>query len=288
MIVGRHTDLSGKIMHHRSQESKEERLGEVLDSLYQKYNRRRYVRPDPLQFLYAYPDLRDREIAALVASSLAYGRVARILKSVAVVLDVLGPSPYDYLVGGSFETMRSAFSGFRHRFTAGDDIARMLWAARGLIERHGSLEGFFLSGLDPGHEDILPALSRFARGFQAGDGKRNFLVPRPEKGSACKRWNLFLRWMVRKDDVDPGGWDGIPASLLIVPLDTHMHRICTRLGGTCRKQADMRTALESTRTFRRVCPEDPVKYDFALTRLGIREDTDMEGFFCAIEKMNRE
>jgi uncharacterized protein (TIGR02757 family) len=100
-------------------------------------------------------------------------------------------------------------------------------------------------------------------------------VPSPVGGSACKRLNLFLRWMVRQDGVDPGGWDNVPQSKLIVPVDTHMHRICLRLGLTTRKQANMATALEITEGFRALAPDDPVRYDFSLTRLGIRRDADL-------------
>lgn len=253
-------------------------LKDALEALYRKYNRRRYVEPDPLQFLYEYPGLEDREIVALVASSLAYGRVAQILKSVSGVLDVLGPSPFEFVMNTPVGSLKRALSGFRHRFTTGEDVAAMLHSARCLIKRHGSLMAFFASGLKPRDTSVLQALTRFAAAFESPGGKACFLVPRPERGSACKRWNLFLRWMVRKDDVDPGGWD-LPPSLLIVPLDTHMYRICTRLGATCRKQADMRAALEITRSFSRIISEDPVRYDFALTRLGIRGDTDPDDFF---------
>ena len=105
-------------------------------------------------------------------------------------------------------------------------------------------------------------------------GSLPFLLPFPEKGSACKRLNLFLRWMVRKDRVDPGGWDGVPASKLIVPLDTHMYGITRGLGFTERKSADLRTAIEATAAFRKIAPRDPVRYDFALTRPGIRRDPE--------------
>ena len=103
-------------------------------------------------------------------------------------------------------------------------------------------------------------------------------APSPERGSACKRINLFLRWMVRKDRVDPGGWDKVPRSMLIIPLDTHMYHICTGLNMTCRKSADMTTAVEITEAFRKIAPEDPVRYDFSLTRLGIRKDADPDSF----------
>ena len=103
-------------------------------------------------------------------------------------------------------------------------------------------------------------------------GKRKHVLACPDKGSACKRLNLFLRWMVREDNVDPGGWNQVPASMLIIPLDTHMHRIGHSFQLTSRKQADMRTALEITKAFREMSPQDPVRYDFSLTRLGIRND----------------
>ena len=104
------------------------------------------------------------------------------------------------------------------------------------------------------------------------------LLPSPSAGSACKRLNLFLRWMVRQDNVDPGGWDSVSPAKLIIPLDTHMHRIGRRLGLTPRRQADLRTAIEITEGFRGICPSDPVRYDFALTRLGIRRDEGVEDF----------
>jgi uncharacterized protein (TIGR02757 family) len=109
-------------------------------------------------------------------------------------------------------------------------------------------------------------------------GACNSLVPLPERGSACKRLHLFLRWMVRQDRVDPGGWSDVPAAKLVAPLDIHMHRISCHLGLTRRKQADARAALEVTRAFRQISPNDPVRYDFALSRLGIRRDSFTCGY----------
>jgi len=127
----------------------------------------------------------------------------------------------------------------------------------------------------PEDDTVIPALEGFAKAFFPSGSP--FLIPAPSKGSACKRLNLFLRWMVRQDEVDPGGWDLIPPSKLVVPLDTHMHRIGLLLSFTNRKQADLQTALEITDAFRKVAPHDPVKYDFVLTRLGIW--SDRKGFF---------
>ncbi len=259
----------------------------ALEDLYLRFNRRCFVRPDPLQFLYGYPETRDRELVALVASSLAYGRVAQILKSVSFVLEILGPSPHEFLMNVSRQALTEALSGFRHRFSPGEDVVDLLWSARSVIRSFGSLEACFYSGLSHGHDTVLPALTSFVRVLCASKDRDGFLLARPEKGSACKRWHLFLRWMVRRDQVDPGGWKDVPASKLIVPLDTHMHRIGLRLGGTHRKQADAKAAMEVTEMFRVIAPEDPVRYDFCLTRLGIRPDVDPEEFFTACLKPER-
>lgn len=250
-----------------------------LDKLYDKYNRRNYVHPDPLEFLYAYKDLNDREIAGLIASSLAYGRVAQILKSVSYVLNIMGPSPSLFMKKASLRTLHKAFAGFSHRFATCEKLSNMLMGAKQVIEEYGSLYNCFLDGMKKDDETVLAALTIFAQNITAnGKYSPGHLIPLPERGSACKRLNLFLRWMVRKDDVDPGGWDKIAISKLIIPLDIHMHRIGIRINLTGRKQSDMRTALEITDGFKKMVPEDPVRYDFALTRLGIRDDTDFDDF----------
>jgi uncharacterized protein (TIGR02757 family) len=254
-------------------------LLDALDDLYARLNRREYVHPDPLEFLYAYDDVRDREIVGLVASSLAYGRVAQILKSVAAVLSAM-PHPAKFVGSSTRESLAKRFRGFKHRFTTGDDMALMLYGARRAIERHGSLEACFMSGLGASDPTIVPGLTRFVGELSLGqDPCRNYLLPSPAAGSACKRLNLYLRWMIRSDAVDPGGWAGVSAAKLLVPLDTHMHRFCTQLAMTARKQADLAAAVEITDAFRRIAPADPVKYDFALTRLGIRSDMDPGPFF---------
>jgi len=237
------------------------------------------VHPDPLEFLYDYQDTRDREVVALMASALAYGRVTQILKSVSSLLEKFGPSPFAFLMHATLKNLLSNLQDFKHRFTTGEEIAYMLWGAKKVIQKHGSLCLCFAGGLDKHHDTVLPALSTFAKTLN-GHSTRHclFLIPDPERGSACKRLHLFLRWMVRCDNVDPGGWQTVPASKLIVPVDTHMHRIGRHLKLTRRKQADLRTALDMTYAFRQISPEDPVRYDFVLTRLGIRNDTDSNFF----------
>lgn len=248
-------------------------LKQRLEALYQFCNSRDWVHPDPLEFLYEYQTLEDREVAGLIASSLAYGRVTQILKSVAWVLRELGPAPSAFLRGAPDCLLRDVFSGFQHRFTDGDDLVRLLAGMRGLLDRYGSLGACFLKNGRPSDETTLPALTAFVHELAVPFGGRsNSLIPRPEKGSACKRLNLFLRWMVRQDRVDPGGWDRLSPSKLIIPLDTHMHRIANRLGFTQSRCPTMKTALEITRAFSGIDPSDPVRYDFALTRTGIRND----------------
>lgn len=244
-----------------------------LEEMYGVYNSRKWVHPDPLEFLYRYSDLRDREVVGLVASLLAYGRVTQILRSVTRILQKMGRSPYEFLKSARPGKMEREFEGFRHRFTSGEEIAWLLVGMRRLIERYGSLYGSFTSGLKRSHDDVLPALSDFVHELnEATEYRSRSLVSVPDKGSACKRWHLFLRWMVRKDKVDPGGWEGIGAQRLIIPLDVHMHKMCLHLNLTKRKNACLGAAKDATRGFRKINPGDPVRYDFALTRLGIRKD----------------
>ncbi len=269
-----------------------------LEDLYNRYNRREYVSPDPLQFLYDYPDIKDREIVGMLASALAYGKVKQILKSVARVLETLGTSPYKTLMSMTFLNLRQTMQGIKHRFATSEDIAMMLWGIKRMIGEYGSLEAGFMAGFEGNTDTIIPSLINFVskirqlieddtkalnlttnQNYVGYIGGFNHLLPKPERGGASKRLNLFLRWMVRKDAVDPGGWKILPKSKLVVPIDVHMHRIGLALGLTTRKQANLKTALDITAAFREISPDDPVKYDFSLTRFGIRDDINFDGFF---------
>lgn len=255
-------------------------LKEKLEELYLKYNRREFVHPDPLEFLYNYARPEDREIAALFASSLAYGRVEQILKTVERIMAIMGHNPFDYICSGNEKKFGKDFEGIVHRFATGDKIAALASGASGMISEYGSLEACFMKYMSHNAENVQNALVHFAaelrkHGIPDGD----HLIPMPEKGGASKRLHLMLRWMSRSDDVDPGGWPHLPASKLIVPLDVHMHRISGLLGLTSRKQANLKASMEITAAFAEIQPEDPVKYDFALTRLGIRRDSDIAELF---------
>jgi uncharacterized protein (TIGR02757 family) len=249
----------------------------LLEGLYAKYNRRAFVPPDPLQFVYRFPERADVEIAAFLAAALAYGRVRQIERSLTELFDRMNWAPYDFtmrLNGAGRAKLRS----FKHRFTTGDDIRDLLELFRRVLDDHGDLESFFLRGCDGEHPTVLPALSAFcdslcrryadAHHGQVSDGVR-YLLADPARGSACKRLHLFLRWMVRRDEVDIGPWRSIGRAKLIVPIDVHVARLCRILGLHDDKTISQSTAVKITAAFARMEPADPVKYDFALSRIGI-------------------
>lgn len=249
-----------------------------LDELYVRFTRRELVHPDPLEFVYRYPDPKDREIVALIAASLAYGRVSQILRSVENALGRI-PSPARFLRRTADVEVCRAFLDFKHRFTTGEEMAFLLLGIKQVIKRHGSLFNGFKAGLSRDDEDVLPALAKFvAQLNEPSGGGCGSLLASPVDGSACKRMNLFLRWMVRQDAVDPGGWEAVGARRLVVPLDTHIYRLCRMLRLTTRNQPNLRTALEITDAFRRFAPDDPIRYDFAISRIGIRRDMDVQEF----------
>ena len=252
-------------------------LKEKINKLYNKYNKQKYIHPDPLEFLYYFDDIKDREIIALIASSLAYGRVKQILKSISIILNIIGEKPYLFLMHSNYKSLNIAFNGFIHRFTKGNNISDLLWNIKIIIDKFGSLNNCFLCGMKKYDNNMISAIIYFSEHL-INNKNIGHLIAQPQKGSACKRMNLFLRWMNRKDDVDPGCWNNVPLSDLIIPLDTHMHKIGLGLGFTKRKQANMKTAIEITSCFKNLEPKDPVKYDFALTRLGIRNDLDINNF----------
>lgn len=247
-------------------------LRDKLEELYAARNRREWVRPDPLQFLYEFPKVEDREIAALLAASLAYGRVGHILRSLELLLGRIGPHPAAVLDGASARERRRLADGFVHRWTRSADIVRLFEGIKRQRALFGSLNASFLAGYREDHATIFPALADWTSRLSGGA-----LISDPARGSACKRLHLFLRWMIRRDDVDPGGWTGISPAKLIVPLDVHMHRMARAMRLTKRRAADQKTALEITARFRAIAPDDPVKFDFVLTRFGIRDGlTDRE------------
>lgn len=251
----------------------------ILEKLYNKYNHRWLIKPDPLQFVYLYSKPSDMEIVAFLAAALAYGRVQQIEKSLADLLGRMGTSPFEFVLYFD-KKKRKKLENFKHRFTSGNDISDLLELFKKVLNRFGSIEKFFVQGCNSNDKNIIPALSKFcdslldmyAKGHTKPAPKQlSYLVTHPSAGSACKRLNLFLRWMVRKDDVDPGLWKSIDKAKLIVPVDVHMGRLSRILGFHDRKVVSLSTVVKITEGFAEIEPADPVKYDFALSRVGIIE-----------------
>jgi len=238
---------------------------------YSDFNKPEFIHPDPLEFVWRYESGADREIVGLIAACLAYGNVTQILKSVEKVLSPMGSSPSAWLGKTGQEAIKKTFTTFKHRFTTGAEMAVFLLNIKRALEKHGSLENLFLEGYDKSEITVENAIYKFVNNFNAL-GCAPSLTPRPEHKSSFKRVNLYLRWMVRKDAVDPGVWTGVSAAKLIIPLDTHMRQVSMGMGITKRKDTSMKTAAEITAYFRKIEPEDPVKYDFSLTRAGIRKN----------------
>ncbi|MFH1616751.1 MAG: TIGR02757 family protein [Planctomycetota bacterium] len=257
-----------------------EEIKEVLERLYARYNHAEFVPPDPLQFVYKYTSAGNREIAAFLSAALAYGRVGQIEKNLAGLFEIMDPGPYEFVIGFD-KDKRRVLRGFKHRFNTGADIAELLELLQYVLSESGSIEKYFLKGFDKTDGNIISALTVFVQllldRYRAEHGRTasrtlRYLLVSPSGGSACKRLNLFLRWMVRDDEVDTGLWKSVKPSQLVVPVDVHMGRLCGMLG-FCEDQAiSLKTALQITAGFAQIVPDDPARYDFALSRVGILEN----------------
>ncbi|HKD19540.1 MAG TPA: TIGR02757 family protein [Thermoanaerobaculia bacterium] len=258
-------------------------LGERLEALYRLYGPET-VATDPILFPRRYDTPEDREVAGWIASAFAYGQVSTIQASVGRLLDALGQRPAAGLdaIRDFRGFAREALAGFRHRFHGARDAAALLYAIARVRDEAGSVRAVFEGEFREEEPDVGGLVSRVVARLLALDyrpvlGRRTppsrspvrFFFPDPADGSACKRWNLYLRWMVRRDAVDFGLWPGIPTDRLIVPTDTHVHRIARRLRLTRRKTADWTAAREITQSLSRFDSRDPVRYDYALCRIGI-------------------
>lgn len=254
-------------------------LKPYLDDLYNTFDIS-YLSPDPVEFVHRFKNPCDQEIAALLASSLAYGKVERILTSIDIILSIMNYKPFEFVMSFNFSKDIKKFNGFKHRFNTGLDIACLIYIIQNAIITHGSLKSLFLSGYREDDKNIKMALVKFIQNLLDIDlsmilGSRQdhgirYLLPSPLNGSACKRANLFLRWMIRRDDnIDFGIWKEVSPSKLIVPLDTHTARISRYIGLTDRKNVTWKMAEEITENLKLLDADDPAKYDFALCRLGI-------------------
>jgi uncharacterized protein (TIGR02757 family) len=271
-----------------------EAMKSALDPLFQKYNRREFLGSDPVEFPHRFSDPWDQEAVALFSAVLAYGNVTQIRKSVEDLLlriQSLGLSPAEMIrslaTGKGERAWREAAHGFVHRFNVGEDFVLFSLLLSRSWERHGSFGAHLVSHTAHDAKDFGEGLSKvfedwasWRKDFKAAPESFSYLLTSPSQGSACKRWCMLTRWMVRKDAIDLGLWSagskllpvgsrGLHAGQLVMPLDTHTGRISQYLGLTERKVLGWKAAVEITERLRECDPNDPVKYDFALARLGI-------------------
>ncbi|HXN54724.1 MAG TPA: TIGR02757 family protein [Myxococcales bacterium] len=239
------------------------------------------VRGDPVELPHRYRDPLDIEVAALLSAALAYGRVDLFKPRLTALLDRLGEHPGRAARDLGPREILEQTRDFAYRMTGGRDVACLLYGAGKIARAHGTLgAGFAAHHRRLGGATVREALGAFVdellspdfrplTGEQTPTRRLKHLLPHPRRGSACKRLNLFLRWMIRPDDgVDFGLWD-VPAAALVIPLDTHVHRIGRFIGLTRRNDLSWRTAEEITSRLRALDARDPVRFDFALSHLGI-------------------
>ena len=266
---------------HRLSPERAVRLRRALDRLERTSPPRRRLPLDPVSLPHRYRDPRDVEVAALLAASLAYGRADLFLPRVARLLRAMGPSPAAFVRGLDPSGARALLSGFVYRFNVGADVAVLLLGMGRMLARRGSLEAGFVAAREASGGELHEALGAFVRELRDVDvaavertlGKTrglDHLLPVAPGAGAAKRLHLFLRWMVRgPDGIDLGVWRQVPASALLVPLDTHVARLAWRLGLVRRRTMGWAAAEDITRNLEVIDPVDPVRFDFVLCHHGM-------------------
>jgi uncharacterized protein (TIGR02757 family) len=249
----------------------------LLDSFVESRPWQDRVKADPVEFPHRYSDPRDIECVALLSASLAYGRADLFKPKIAGILEGLGGSPAKALAALTVKDAAQLLKGFVYRFNLPADLGVLLLGMGALLNEHGSLESAFLSGRTDSWQQTL---ARFADSVRLAAPERevkkvmgptrglSHLLPSAEAGAA-KRLNLYLRWMVRRDEIDFGVWDRISPADLLIPLDTHVMRLSKWLGLTTRATLGWATAEEVTASLRLLDPADPVRYDCAICHYGM-------------------
>lgn len=257
-----------------------EKLKPVLDQFYADFDFAGTAARDPIEFPRGYARPEDKEIAGFIAAVFAYGNVKLFKPVVRTLLSKMGETPSKFMRQLDIKRSRKLFAGIKYRFNETDDIIALFFIINDTLKKSGSMEAVFRKHYRSDDANIRNALDGLIDSMLAVDttpvyganikppGLLQF-IPSPKKGSACKRMNLYLRWMIRNKDIDFGIWKGIPTNKLIIPLDTHISRISRCLGLTIRKSQDWRMAVEITESLKKLDSEDPLKYDFALCHQGI-------------------
>lgn len=262
---------------------KNEQLRNIMDNLYLSYPYKDRRNEDPIKFIHNYDTPKEQEIAGFLSSCLAYGKVSLFLPKISFIFESMNneAGSLQNFINNFDDNDNNWIKGFAYRFTRGEHLASLFTSIKRIYLEYGGLHNSFLSCYQddaPTIEHALISWVDIIRKFYPKnsycngklDPRLSFLLPSPKEKSACKRLNLFFRWMVRKqDEMDIGIWNDVSTSKLIFPLDTHTYRLCFDLGITKRKQADWKTAIDVTNVLKSWDPVDPVKYDFAICHLGM-------------------
>ncbi|MBQ1213595.1 MAG: TIGR02757 family protein [Tidjanibacter sp.] len=250
-----------------------EELHALLEELHDRFNCVDFIEPDPISIPHSFSDPLDREIAGFLAATIAWGNRKAIVKSANRMMDYLDGRPYDFVMGAS-EWELKGLATYVHRTFNGMDLECFVRALRRVCRQSGSL-GEWFQGEWENTGDMREVLAHFRHFFFDFDhpARSEKHLSSIAKGAACKRLNMYLRWMVRRDErgVDFGLWQRIPMSALYLPLDVHSGNVARALGLLERKQSDWRAVEQVTERLREFCPDDPVKYDYALFGAGINK-----------------
>ncbi|MCX8065982.1 MAG: TIGR02757 family protein [Candidatus Hydrogenedentes bacterium] len=246
------------------------RLKKLLEYVYKQYHKRENAIHDPVHWVYNYEKIEDMEIVGFISALLAFGNAKAFNKKIEYILK-LWRRPSEDIMNTTDREIKTYLSGFRHRFVDGEVVAKLLVGVRNFIKEYGSIgNGMRLHWEKIIKRDLRNLLVEFSKDIRGkADDKLNFIIPDPEKKGSCKRLLLYIRWMVRKDEIDLGCWDFISRKDLVIPLDTHIHQWALTLGLTSSKIANYGTALEITEGFKEISPSDPLKYDFSLCMAGM-------------------
>lgn len=242
-----------------------EKLKKEFDRYVLEYETVDFIKNDPIQFPHRFRKKQDIEISGLISSSLAYGKRDKIIQAVEMIHSIMENEPYVFCQNYTSKEAK-LFSSFKYRYTTGEDIILLFEGLSNVLKKYNSLEELFLKYHKPEHDTVKEGLIGFISELLTCD---NYLLPCPTRKSACKRLNLFLKWMVRKPPVDLGVWHGVSASKLVIPLDIHVGNMARKRGILNRKSNDWQSAYEITQFLRELDLKDPTKYDFALFGEGI-------------------
>jgi len=235
-----------------------------LDSLVKKFETPEFIKDDPVQFPHRYTLKKDIEVSGFVSAAFAYGNRKKIIENLNCIHKTMNSAPYEFVINFDIDRDVELFRGFCYRFNKEEDILFLFNSLKNVLKQYNTLEDAFLAGYLDTDPNIKNALINFVKRF--GESR---LIPNPQKGSACKRLNLFLKWMVREGPVDLGVWKNLPKSKLVIPLDVHVLRVSGKWGLTGRKSSDWTTAEEITGNLKQFDTDDPVKYDFAIFGSGV-------------------